>query len=156
LIHFYKRIEVKMPLQDCGPHQDWDPTCKIYIGGLRSDSDKYDVEEAFAQYGKKESQARCWAPPSSSSQSPSPPSSTWPAPTTSRSGFCNFSFTNSSFFRPSTPLFFNPYTSRDLFAVLLQINRTFAIIPSSSRQLGAAPSLQLGLPATGSPSLCYS
>ena len=69
---------------------------------------------------------------------------------------CNFSFTNSSFFRPSTPLFFNPYTSRDLFAVLLQINRTFAIIPSSSRQLGAAPSLQLGLPATGSPSLCYS
>jgi len=41
-----------MPLQDCGPHQDWDPSCKIYIGGLRSDSDKYDVEEAFAQYGK--------------------------------------------------------------------------------------------------------
>ena len=26
--------------------------CQIYIGGLRSDSDKYDVEEAFAQYGK--------------------------------------------------------------------------------------------------------
>ena len=25
---------------------------QIYIGGLRSDSDKYDVEEAFAQYGK--------------------------------------------------------------------------------------------------------
>ena len=64
------RLEVKMPLQDCGPHQDWDPSCKvltfhfwqgidlvnlfcqIYIGGLRSDSDKYDVEEAFAQYGK--------------------------------------------------------------------------------------------------------
>ena len=66
------RLEVKMPLQDCGPHQDWDPTCKvwsfllfcfgnwimtnlfgqIYIGGLRSDSDKYDVEEAFGQYGK--------------------------------------------------------------------------------------------------------
>ena len=28
--------------------------CQIYIGGLRSDSDKYDVEEAFAQYGKVE------------------------------------------------------------------------------------------------------
>ena len=58
-------------------------------------------------------------PPSSSSQSPSPPSTTWL--------LCNFSFTNSSFFRPSTPLFFNPYTSRDLFAVLLQINCTSSL-----------------------------
>ena len=103
--------------------------CQIYIGGLRSDSDKYDVEEAFAQYGKVISTAfstsmswRCWCfflvmgrcfqskepeslwdvfanfmtidpperkprakldPPSCSSQSPSPPPSTWPAPTTS-------------------------------------------------------------------------
>ena len=31
--------------------------CQIYIGGLRSDSDKYDVEEAFAQYGKVSSTA---------------------------------------------------------------------------------------------------
>jgi len=33
-------------------HQEWDPSCKVYIGGLRSDSNKFDIEDAFRVYGK--------------------------------------------------------------------------------------------------------
>ena len=35
-----------------GRHTDWDPSCKIYIRGLRSDSKKEQLIEAFANYGK--------------------------------------------------------------------------------------------------------
>jgi len=30
---------------------DWDPSCKVYIGGLRDDANKYDIEDAFNRYG---------------------------------------------------------------------------------------------------------
>jgi len=30
---------------------DWDPACKVYIGGLRDDANKYDIEDAFNRYG---------------------------------------------------------------------------------------------------------
>jgi len=33
-------------------HQEWDPSCKVYIGGLRSDSNKFDIEDAFREFGK--------------------------------------------------------------------------------------------------------
>ena len=33
-------------------HQEWDPMCKVYIGGLRSDSNKFDIEDAFKEFGK--------------------------------------------------------------------------------------------------------
>jgi len=42
LIHFYKR-EMS--------HRHWDVDCKIYIGGLKDDANRYDIEDAFAKYG---------------------------------------------------------------------------------------------------------
>ena len=32
-------------------HRNWDLACTIYIGGLRDDASRYDLEEAFAKYG---------------------------------------------------------------------------------------------------------
>ena len=31
--------------------RDWDPDCKVFIGGLRDDANKYDLEDAFSKYG---------------------------------------------------------------------------------------------------------
>lgn len=33
-------------------HEDWNPDCKVYVGGLRSDANKYDIEDAFSEFGK--------------------------------------------------------------------------------------------------------
>jgi len=41
-----------MSRQSYSRHTDWDPSCKIYIRGLRSDSNKEQLMEAFASYGK--------------------------------------------------------------------------------------------------------
>jgi len=30
---------------------DWNPECKVFIGGLRDDANKYDLEDAFNRYG---------------------------------------------------------------------------------------------------------
>jgi len=35
-----------------GSHRDWDIACKIFIGGLRDDANKYDIEDAFSKFGK--------------------------------------------------------------------------------------------------------
>eukprot|EP00092_Neocalanus_flemingeri_P056873 GFUD01067475.1.p1 GENE.GFUD01067475.1~~GFUD01067475.1.p1 ORF type:complete len:154 (+),score=52.27 GFUD01067475.1:175-636(+) len=32
-------------------HRNWDINCKVYIGGLRDDANRYDLEDAFAKYG---------------------------------------------------------------------------------------------------------
>merc|ERR1712038_1393820 len=32
-------------------HRNWDVNCKIYIGGLRDDANRYDLEDAFTKYG---------------------------------------------------------------------------------------------------------
>jgi len=32
-------------------HRNWNVKCKIYIGGLRDDANRYDLEDAFAKYG---------------------------------------------------------------------------------------------------------
>lgn len=32
-------------------HREWDPECKIFIGGLRDDSNRYDIEDVFRKYG---------------------------------------------------------------------------------------------------------
>jgi len=32
-------------------HSDWDINCKIYIGGLSDECEKYDLEDAFSKYG---------------------------------------------------------------------------------------------------------
>jgi len=32
-------------------HRNWDLACKVYIGGLRDDANRYDLEDAFAKYG---------------------------------------------------------------------------------------------------------
>ena len=32
-------------------HRSWDPDCKIYIGGLRDDANRYDLEDVFSKYG---------------------------------------------------------------------------------------------------------
>jgi len=32
-------------------HRHWDLSCKIYIGGLKDDANRYDIEDAFAKYG---------------------------------------------------------------------------------------------------------
>ena len=42
----------KMSQPSYGRHTDWDPSCKIYIRGLRSDSNKEQLMEAFSSYGK--------------------------------------------------------------------------------------------------------
>merc|ERR1712088_691157 len=31
--------------------RNWDVNCKIYIGGLRDDANRYDLEDAFTKYG---------------------------------------------------------------------------------------------------------
>jgi len=35
-----------------GGHREWDLDCKIFIGGLRDDSNRYDIEDAFSKYGR--------------------------------------------------------------------------------------------------------
>jgi len=32
-------------------HRNWDAQCKVYIGGLRDDANRYDLEDAFSKYG---------------------------------------------------------------------------------------------------------
>ena len=32
-------------------HREWDPECKIFIGGLRDDANRHDLEDAFNRYG---------------------------------------------------------------------------------------------------------
>ena len=42
------------PRQDTimAPHREWDIDCKVYIGGLSEDTNKYDLEDAFGRYGR--------------------------------------------------------------------------------------------------------
>ena len=35
-----------------GGHREWDIDCKVYIGGLSEDTNKYDLEDAFGRYGR--------------------------------------------------------------------------------------------------------
>ena len=42
----------KMSQSSFGRHQEWDSSRKIYIRGLRSDSNKQQLQEAFSSYGK--------------------------------------------------------------------------------------------------------
>ena len=32
-------------------HRHWDINCKIYVGGLREDANRYDLEDVFLKYG---------------------------------------------------------------------------------------------------------
>ena len=32
-------------------HRHWDVNCKIYIGGLLEDANRYDLEDVFAKFG---------------------------------------------------------------------------------------------------------
>lgn len=32
-------------------HREWDPACKVYIGNLKNNVDKTELEDAFAKYG---------------------------------------------------------------------------------------------------------
>ncbi|XP_026817845.1 RNA-binding protein 1-like isoform X2 [Rhopalosiphum maidis] len=32
-------------------HREWDPTCKVYIGNLKSNANKYEIEDVFTKYG---------------------------------------------------------------------------------------------------------
>jgi len=32
-------------------HRDWDPTCKVYVGNLGTNGDRYDLEDAFGKFG---------------------------------------------------------------------------------------------------------
>jgi len=33
-------------------HRNWDIDCKVYIGGLRDDANRYDIEDTFRKIGK--------------------------------------------------------------------------------------------------------
>ena len=33
-------------------HHSWKSDCKVYVGGLRDDANRYDLEDAFAKIGK--------------------------------------------------------------------------------------------------------
>ncbi|XP_050535939.1 serine/arginine-rich splicing factor 3-like isoform X2 [Daktulosphaira vitifoliae] len=32
-------------------HREWDPACKVYIGNLKSNASKYELEDLFTKYG---------------------------------------------------------------------------------------------------------
>ncbi|XP_050428541.1 serine/arginine-rich splicing factor 3-like isoform X1 [Adelges cooleyi] len=32
-------------------HREWDPACKVYIGNLKSNTSKYELEDIFTKYG---------------------------------------------------------------------------------------------------------
>lgn len=32
-------------------HRNWNPECKIYIGGLKDDANRYDIEDTFGRFG---------------------------------------------------------------------------------------------------------
>jgi len=32
-------------------HRDWDPACKVYVGNLGTNGDRYDLEDAFGKFG---------------------------------------------------------------------------------------------------------
>lgn len=32
-------------------HREWDPSCKVYIGGLKDSANKYELEDLFTKYG---------------------------------------------------------------------------------------------------------
>lgn len=32
-------------------HREWDPSCKVYIGNLKSNTSKYEIEDLFTKYG---------------------------------------------------------------------------------------------------------
>jgi len=32
-------------------HREWDPACKVYIGNLRNNASKNEIEDAFSKYG---------------------------------------------------------------------------------------------------------
>jgi len=34
-----------------GGHREWDIDCKVFIGGLRDDANRYDIEDVFSKYG---------------------------------------------------------------------------------------------------------
>ena len=34
------------------PQREWDIDCKVYIGGLSEETNKYDLEDAFSRYGR--------------------------------------------------------------------------------------------------------
>jgi len=34
-----------------GNHREWDISCKVFIGGLRDDANRYDIEDIFGKYG---------------------------------------------------------------------------------------------------------
>ena len=34
-----------------GRHSEWNLACKVYIGGLSEEANKYDLEDAFTKYG---------------------------------------------------------------------------------------------------------
>jgi len=34
-----------------GGHREWDVECKVFIGGLRDDANRYDIEDVFSKYG---------------------------------------------------------------------------------------------------------
>ena len=33
-------------------HHAWNPNCKVYVGGLKEEANKYDLEDAFGKIGK--------------------------------------------------------------------------------------------------------
>jgi len=53
LIHFYKRSSlefVNLVIMSIR-HSEWDVACKVYIGGLSEDANRYDLEDAFTKFG---------------------------------------------------------------------------------------------------------
>ena len=33
-------------------HHAWNPECKVYVGGLKEEANRYDLEDAFSKIGK--------------------------------------------------------------------------------------------------------
>ena len=44
-------------------HREWNLACKVYIGNLGNSASKYEIEDAFKEYGKLKNVWVAWNPP---------------------------------------------------------------------------------------------
>ena len=51
VIFYFQRLSLLSNMSQAR-HQDWDPSCKIYIRGLRSDSSKEQLMDTFTCFGR--------------------------------------------------------------------------------------------------------
>lgn len=53
ILTYFIRVFVYSFLEDknMSKHREWDPSCKVYIGNLKNNTSKYELEDLFTKYG---------------------------------------------------------------------------------------------------------